>query len=243
MSFLKKYETEVAAFLKVCHQLSAKMYVTGFGGNLAWRLEDELILITPTMLNKGEIQAEDLVFINPEGETVEGSRRPTGEKYMYIKFFKERPDIKSVIHCHSPNVCSFSLLEDDYLMKPYFPETTHEVGPVPVVPYAEPISQKLADNFSDYLQTYNTFLMENHGLVSMSPLGIDWTHMNVELLEMTAYSLIQAIATGKKIKTLSIEEVRNLDNVVQKRDCPMFGAPGVHSSLVDLYFPEEVIHS
>jgi len=64
MSLLKKYPTEVSAFLKVCHQLSARMYVTGFGGNLAWRLEDEVILITPTMLNKGEIQAEDLVFIN-----------------------------------------------------------------------------------------------------------------------------------------------------------------------------------
>ena len=35
---------------------------------------------------------------------------------------------------------------------------------------------------------------------------------------------------------VSKEEVRNLDNVVQKRDCPMFGAPGVHQSLVDLYF-------
>ena len=50
MSLLKKYESEVKAFLKVCHQLSAKMYVTGFGGNLAWRLEDQVILITPTML-------------------------------------------------------------------------------------------------------------------------------------------------------------------------------------------------
>jgi L-fuculose-phosphate aldolase len=238
MNLLNKYKTEVTAFLKVCHQLSAKMYVTGFGGNLAWRLEDEVILITPTMLNKGEIQPEDLVFINSEGETVEGNRRPTGEKYMYLKFFKERPDIKSVIHCHSPNVSAFAIMEGDYLMKPYFPETTHEVGPVPIVPYAEPISQKLADNFSDYLQTYNTFLMENHGVVSMSPLGIDWTHMNVELLESTAYSLIQALATGTKIKTLSKEDVRDLDNVVQKRDCPMFGAPGVHKSLVDLYFPE-----
>ena len=236
MSLLQKYELEVSAFLKVCHQLSAKMYVTGFGGNLAWRLEEEVILITPTMLNKGEIQEEDLVFINPQGETIEGKRRHTGMKYMYLKFFKERPDIQSVIHCHSPNVCAFAIMEGDYLMKSYFPETTHEVGPVPVVPYAEPISPKLADNFSEYLQKYNTFLMENHGLVSMSPLGIDWTHMNVELLEMTAYSLIQAMATGKEIKTLSKEEVRNLDNVVQKRDCPMFGAPGVHSSLVDLYF-------
>ena len=63
-------------------------------------------------------------------------------------------------------------------------------------------------------------------------------NMNVELLEMTACSLIQALSTGQKIKTLSREEVRNLDTVAQKRDCPMFGAPGVHKSLVDLYFQD-----
>ncbi|MFW5830803.1 MAG: class II aldolase/adducin family protein [Prolixibacteraceae bacterium] len=239
MSYLKKYKTEAEAFLKVCHQLSEKMYVTAYGGNLAWRLEPEVILITPTKMNKGEIRPDDLVFINSEGETIEGTKKPTGEKYMYLKFFKERPDVVSVIHCHAPSVCAFAVMEEDYLMKPWYPELTHEVGPVPMVPYAEPISPKLADNFSDYLQKYNTFLMENHGVVSMSPLGIDWTHMNIELLEMSALSLIQALATGVKLKTLSKEEVRNLDNVVKKRSCPMFGAPGVHESLVDLYFPEE----
>ena len=238
MSHLEKYKTETKAFLKVCYQLSEKMYVTAYGGNLAWRLEPEVILITPTKMNKGEIQPEDLVFINSKGETIEGTRKPTGEKYMYLKFFKERPDVQSVIHCHAPSVCAFAVMEENYLMKPWYPELTHEVGPVPMVPYAEPISPKLADNFSDYLPKYNTFLMENHGVVSMSPLGIDWTHMNIELLEMSARSRIQALATGVKLKTLSKEEVRNLDNVVKKRSCPMFGAPGVHESLVDLYFPE-----
>lgn len=238
MSLIEKYQKEATKFLKVCHQLSEKMFVTGYGGNLAWRLEPDVILITPTMLNKGEIQMEDLVFINAEGETIEGTRRPTGEKYMYLKFFQERPDIVSVIHCHAPGVCAFAIMEEEYLMKPWYPELTHEVGPVPTVPYAEPISPKLADNFSEYLQGYNTFLMENHGVVSMSPLGIDWTHMNIELLEMSAKSIIQAISTGAKLKTLSKEDVRDLDNVVRKRSCPMFGAPGIHSSLVDLYFPE-----
>lgn len=126
-----------------------------------------------------------------------------------------------------------------YLMRPWFPETTHEVGPVPLVPYAEPITQKLADNFSNYIQKYNSFLMENHGLVTMSPEGIDWTYGNVELLEMTAYSLLRAISSGKQLKELTKENVRDLDNVVKKRSCPMFGAPGVHKSLVDLYFPNE----
>jgi len=238
MSLLSKYEKEAGIFLKCCHRLALNMYVTGYGGNLAWKLENEVIMITPTMMNKGDIRVEDLVFIDSKGETVEGTRRPTGEKWMYLKFFEERPDILSVLHCHAPNVGAFAIMEgENWLMKPFFPETTHEVGPVPVVPYAEPITQKLADNFSPYLQKYNSFLMENHGIVTMSPDSIEWTLMNVELLEMTAYSILRALSAGQKLKELSVEAVRDLDNVMIKRNCPYFGAPGMYKSLVDIWFP------
>jgi ribulose-5-phosphate 4-epimerase/fuculose-1-phosphate aldolase len=141
------------------------------------------------------------------------------------------------MHCHAPNVGAFAIMEGpQYLMRPYYPELTHEVGPVPLVPYAEPITPELAEEFSPYLQKYNTFLMEKHGLVCMSPDSIEWTLMNVDLLEMTAYSILQAIQTGHKLKELTEQEVRDLDNVVQKRSSPMFGAPGVNKSLTDLYF-------
>jgi len=239
MNYISKYQAEAKQFLKVCHKLATNMYVTGYGGNCAWRLEPDVVMITPTMMNKGDIQMEDLVFLNLKGDTIEGTRRPTGEKFMYLKFFQERPDIKSVLHCHAPNVGAFAIMEgENWLMKPFYPETTHEVGPVPVVPYAEPITQKLADEFSPFLQKYNSFLMENHGLVTMSPEGIDYTMMNVELLEMTAYSILQALSTGQKLKTLTVEAVRDLDNVMQKRSCPYFGAPGMYKSLVDIWFPK-----
>lgn len=239
MSLLKTHQKELKIFLKACHRLAANMYVTGYGGNLAWKVEDDIIMITPTMMNKGDIQAEDIVFIDPDGGILEGKHNPTGEKWMYLKFFSERPDIKSVIHCHAPNVGAFAIIDgENWLMKPFFPETTHEVGPVPVVPYAEPITQKLADNFSPFLHKYNSFLMENHGLVSMSPDSLEWTLMNVELLEITAYSILKALSVGQPLKTLSFNDVKDLDNVMKKRNCPMFGAPGVHNSLVDLWFPD-----
>ncbi|MFP4060907.1 MAG: class II aldolase/adducin family protein [Bacteroidota bacterium] len=56
MTLLDKYRKETKSFLKVCHHLADKMYVTGYGGNLAWKLEKDVILITPTMMNKGEIR-------------------------------------------------------------------------------------------------------------------------------------------------------------------------------------------
>ena len=102
MSLYQKYEQQVAQFVAVCHRLASHMYVTGYGGNLCWKLEENLLLITPTQMNKGDIQAEDVVFIDRKGKAVEGKHRPTGETPMYLKFFDERPDILTAIHCHPP---------------------------------------------------------------------------------------------------------------------------------------------
>ena len=55
--YLEKYSDKVEQFVSVCTKVSSLMYVTGHGGNMAWKLEDDLILITPTQMNKGDITA------------------------------------------------------------------------------------------------------------------------------------------------------------------------------------------
>jgi L-fuculose-phosphate aldolase len=236
MSYAEKYEQQMKEFLHVCGRLSENMYVTSHGGNLAWRLEENLILITPTKLNKGSITFEDLVFIDMKGERVEGERKATGETPMYLNFFRHRPDIASVIHCHPPYTNAFTITRGkNWLMRPTFPETTTEVGPVPVVPYGEPLTQKLADNFLPFLKRYNAFLMESHGLVIMSPEGIFRTLELIEILEVTAQTLVAALSFGD-IKEISRRDVQDLDNTMRTRNLPLFGAPGEVASLVDLYF-------
>jgi L-fuculose-phosphate aldolase len=239
MKLVKLYKPEVRIFVRVCRRLARNMYVTGFGGNLAWRLDDDLLLITPTQMHKGDIRPRDVVFINLAGDVVEGKRRPTGEMPMYLKFFAERPDIVSVLHCHPPHVCAMAITTgENWLMRPLYPETTIEVGPVPVVPYAEPLTEELAQNFGPFLPRYNSFIMENHGLVTMSRGDIRWTLMNVELLEVTAQSVLLALQAGG-IKALDREAVARLGNVMRTRDLPLFGAPGVNQSLEDMYFDAE----
>lgn len=235
MSYLEKYAEQVQSFVDVCHTLSHRMYVTGYGGNCAWKLEDDLMLITPTMMNKGDIQPQDVVFLRLDGTKVEGERRPTGETPMYVNFFRERPDIQSVVHCHPTYTNAFAITKGkNWLMRPLFPETITEVGPVPVVPYGEPLTQRLADNFLPYLKKYNAFLMENHGLVIMSSLDIKWTLMNTELLEMTSMHILHALPLGD-IKEISRADVQNMDNVMRSRNLPFMGAAGVHQSLVEVY--------
>jgi len=239
MKVRKQYQDQVEAFTKVCHRLAQNMYVTGYGGNLAWKLEQNLIMITPTQRNKGDVSGKDVVFVDLEGNVVEGKRRPTGELPMYLKFFNERPDVTSVIHCHPPCVCAMAISAGkNHLMRPLYPETTTEIGPVPVVPYAQPLTDALAEKFSPYLRKYNSFIMANHGLVTMSRDDIEWTLMNVEVLESTAQSVLLALSAGG-IKELSLEDVRGLGEVMLQRNLPLFGAPDVNASLEALYFDGE----
>ena len=236
MKAIEKYAAEVREFIGVCKRLAQTQYVTSSGGNLAWRLEDDLLLITPTKLYKGDINVEDLVFIDMNGKNIEGECKPTGETPMYLKFFGLRQDVRSVIHCHAPHVCAMAISRgENWLMRPIFPETTIEVGPVPLVPYAEPLTERLAENFVPFLTKYNSFLMESHGLVTMSRGGIQETLMLVELLEMSAQSILLALRAGE-IKELDRQAVRDLSNTMYTRGLPLFGAPGINVSLEDLYF-------
>ena len=51
-------------------------------------------------------------------------------------------------------------------------------------------------------------------------------------------NVLTAAATLGKMKEISVEDVRNLDNIMSRRGLPMFGKPGVNKSLIDLYYPE-----
>jgi ribulose-5-phosphate 4-epimerase/fuculose-1-phosphate aldolase len=88
MDYFEKYGEQIEDFLAVCRKLGESLFVTSHGGNLAWKLEENLILITPTKLNKGEITRKDLVFIDMDGRKVEGVQKPTGETPIYLGFFR-----------------------------------------------------------------------------------------------------------------------------------------------------------
>ena len=236
MKLQNKYLNQINEFVAACRKLAEDFYVTSSGGNLAWKLEDNLMLISPTKMNKGDISPEEIVFIDMEGAVVEGKNRPTGETPMYLKFFNERSDIISVIHSHPPNVCALAISkEKNWLMRPLFPETVIEIGPVPIVPYAEPLTETLVNNFVPFLRKYDSFIMENHGLLTMSREGIKEALMKVQLIEMSAKSILLANMAGE-IKELDQEDVKNLDRTMQTRTLPMVGVPGVNKSLEELYF-------
>jgi len=75
--------------------------------------------------------------------------------------------------------------------------------------------------------------MENHGLTAISAHGLTRLLHIIDMIEISANSILSALAAGE-IKDISREEVENLSRTMVTRELPMIGAWGANKSFVEL---------
>ena len=239
-----KYSKQIEEIVEVCHQLARDKYVASHGGNVSMAADRpeqvrSNILITRTKKAKSEVEFEDICIVDYDGITLYAppGGKPTGELPFHKFIFKERPDVKSIVHAHPDYTTSFVLTknEPNYLAWPFLPEAVVELGPVCMVPYAEPITDKLAQNFAEFLPRYDAFLMENHGITVVGREGVERTRQLVDIIEITASQITHALARGAKLKPLTLERVEGLENTRKTRTLALPGIPGSWQNLMQCY--------
>ena len=236
----KKYQAQIEELAFTANRLAALGYVTSQGGNLSLRVNENVILITPTKVCKADIRFEDICIIDSEGRVLHAreGRRPTGEWPFHVRIMNKRPDVKGIIHAHPPILTGFAIAGGDVLQKGYLPEPVAEIGPMMMVPYAVPLSDELAENFDPVIHKSNGFLMENHGCVMVSPEGIKRCLEMIEMMEAQGKSVIVAKLMGN-LKPLSAKDIDDLDSgVIKARSLPMPGLPGEVKKLSDIFVCE-----
>jgi len=232
----QKYEPQIRELVAAANRLASIGFVTSQGGNLSLRAAEDAVLITPTKVPKAAIGFDDICMVDMDGKVRYGAehRRPTGEWPFHVRIMAKRPDVKGVVHAHPPILTGFAIAGSDLLTRPFLPEPVIEVGPMVLVPYAEPLSDELARNFDPFLSTSNGFLMENHGAVMVSGEGV-WRALEfLEMMESAAQSILTAMALGN-LKAIPAEDVERLENVIRVRNMPMPGLPGAVSSLKEIF--------
>lgn len=94
-------------------------FFIGTWGNISVRLTDG-ILLTPSRVDYSEMQPDDLVAINMDGQVVRGERVPTSEMELHRQILLERADLGALVHSHSAWAsvcacahCSIPVISDD----------------------------------------------------------------------------------------------------------------------------------
>lgn len=233
----QKYRDQITELVEASVRVADLGYVTSHGGNLSFRVADDVVLITPTKVAKRKITFDDICIIDMEGNVLfapEG-RRPTGETPFHLRIFNRRPDITGIVHAHPPVMTGFAIANTDLLAKPTLPEPIIEVGPMVMVEYEEPLSDALAEAFDDKLDYANAFLMKNHGALVTSGEGVERALEFFEMMEAAAISLLVAELLGGA-DLLPHEDVKNLERTMKTRNLKMPGKPGKVSGLIELFF-------
>ena len=191
----------------VCRRLYERGLVAGPDGNVSVRQEDGSILVTPSGLSKVDVTPDDLVVVTLDGRVREGRHAPSSELRMHVRIYQRRPDVHAVVHAHPPAATGFAVAGEAFVA-PVLPEVILQLGEVPLVPYATPGSDALADAFEPFLASHDGFLMANHGATTVAPT-LTTALQRMESLEHAARILLAARALGR-VNELSAADVRSL---------------------------------
>ena len=138
-----------------CHERpssSSKKSATSAGGSTtrvsprpttatsAIRLGENEVLCTPTMISKGFMKPDDLCIVDMEGKQLAGKRKRTSEILLHLAIMKERPDVKSVVHCHPPHATAFAVAREP-IPQCVLPEVEVFLGDVPITSTKRPAAR------------------------------------------------------------------------------------------------------
>lgn len=181
-------------FLYICSNLYKKNLIAGYGGNISVR-EGDVLLITPSGVNKGFLKDKELLIVDFNGKVLEGKNKPSTEILMHIEIYKKRVDVKAIIHSHPPFSTTLSMcgikLPDNLL-----PETTIHLGKISFIPYITPGTLELAKAVSNGLEFGDAVFLGNHGITVVGKNLID-AYNKIEIIEDTSKSYILSMIIGK----------------------------------------------
>ncbi|MCX8094691.1 MAG: class II aldolase/adducin family protein [Caldisericia bacterium] len=190
-------------FIEIIKLMRDRELIGGYGGNISIRA-NELILITPSGLNKSFLNENDLIVVNFNGEVVEGKGKPSSEILMHLEIYKSREDVTAIIHSHPTYSVSICILDIE-IVNEILPETIIYLGKIGFVNYIKPGTLDLAKAVAESLLEGDASYMRNHGVVVVGKNLID-AYSKIELLEEFSKSIVYSKLLGK-IKKIPQEDV------------------------------------
>lgn len=176
-------------------------------GSFSARLDAASFLITPYRLDRGAIDAGDLVLVS--GGRVERGAGPSRAAAIHEAIYRAHPEIGAIINAYPVNATAFSVTGAEVDTRT-IPESYVVVRRPAWAPYAvwheEP--DRMAAMLSDMQPAV---ILENDGVLVTGSDVLE-TFDRLEVLESTADALIHSRAVGS-LSPMSDEVIRELDHV------------------------------
>jgi L-fuculose-phosphate aldolase len=180
-------------------EIGRRLYNKGFAaandGNITVRVGENEVLCTPTMHSKGFLKPEDISLVDMTGKQLAGSKKRSSEALLHLEIYKQRSDIKSVVHCHPPYATAFAVAREP-IPQCVLPEVEVFLGDIPITKYETPGGQAFADTILPFVHKTNVIILANHGTVSFGE-NVERAYWWTEILDAYCRILLLAKQVGR----------------------------------------------
>ncbi len=156
--------------VRIARLLRIRGLAIGTSGNVAARLADGRIAITPSTMDYDEMTPDDIAIVGPDGTPSDARRMPSSEIRIHLEVFASRPDVRAIVHTHSPFATAWATTRRDLGAVHYVMALLVAPGraTIQVAPYATFGTVELARNAVTTLGPDNAVLLANHGAIAVA---------------------------------------------------------------------------
>jgi L-ribulose-5-phosphate 4-epimerase len=152
-------------------------------GNVSARdKETGLVVIKPSGYSYEQMQPEDMVIVNLDGEVVEGHLAPSIDTDTHLFVYRSRPDVFGMAHTHSPYASSFAALGQP--IPACLTATAMLGGEIPLGGYIPIGGAAIGREIVAKIGNSKAIIMQNHGVFTIGNSPQQATKMAVEVEEI-----------------------------------------------------------
>ncbi|MBU0996089.1 MAG: class II aldolase/adducin family protein [Proteobacteria bacterium] len=168
-------------------------------GNISFRVNENLFVITPSGIAYEHLTPERIVPVNLRDLTYHGKLKPSSEKGMHAAIYRDRPEIKAIIHTHQQAASSVSAARMD--IENIQGEDRMILGPVvKTTPYALPGTKKLAKSAFMAIRGSNATLLSNHGAICIGKNMAEAFHVCISLESLCERFVAEKVMAAAGVK-------------------------------------------
>jgi L-fuculose-phosphate aldolase len=199
-----------AEIVEVGRRLYARAYTASNDGNISVRLDAERLLMTPKSVCKGFMTPDMMCITDLDGRKLQGDRDPSSEMLMHLEVYRQRPDVRAVVHAHPPTATGFAVAGIP-LTRAVLAEVLTTLGSIPIAAYATPSTVELPDAVRKYIKAHDGMLLANHGALTVGGDLLS-AYYKMETIEHFAKISLVARLLGRE-NLLAREEVDRLQEL------------------------------
>ena len=158
-------EKNIEEIVNVSKYLYNNKLAAGKAGNVSARFkgkDGDVIAITPTLKSLYELNEEDIVLVDLEGNVLTKGK-PSSEVDLHLEIYKKRNDVNGIVHTHSPHATGFAFSSKRIKRHEGFGAINTPF--LEDIEYETPGTMKLAKSASEAIGDEDVLILKQHGVL------------------------------------------------------------------------------